>query len=46
MMTPVRSGAIAVVRSGLIGHGVTSVFVAAGHDMQLEERFRHIRRPA
>ncbi len=30
--------------NGLIGHGVTSVFAAAGYDMQLEELFRPLRR--
>jgi len=35
MTTPVRCGAVAVIRNGLIEHGMAPAFAAAGHDVRL-----------
>ena len=35
MTTPVRCGAVAVIRDGLIRHGMALDFAADGHDVRL-----------
>jgi 3-hydroxyacyl-CoA dehydrogenase len=38
MTTPVRSGAIAVIRNGLMGQGRAPDFAATGHGVRLTGR--------